>query len=71
MGVFSGSRPTFVYGLAVCIYHGCVCLCANDDVGMVCSILSSRLPYNHIVVFEVVRSFILLMSINFAESTLY
>ena len=35
VGVFSGSRPTFVYGLAVCIYHGCVCLCANDDVGMI------------------------------------
>ena len=52
-------------------YACVVSLCANDDVGMVCSILSSRLPCNHIVVFEVVRSFMLLMSINLAESTLY
>ena len=48
MGVFSGARPTFVYGLAVCIYHElCTCVTMMTLEGLL-SILCARLAYNQI-----------------------
>lgn len=55
-----------------CVNVACVvALYTNDDVGMVCYILSSRLPWNHIVAVELPTEFMLLVSVTLAESTPY